>query len=420
MSETIHINDFENPQYTAEMSELIAAFDAAPPALDNDTFIRLAGERLDVPLDCDAGLLPRARSVIGQVLENGPVHGIGRMTLQQNAVDGLVNTSRMNYLHNTFPEVGNTPVERPIIVVGMPRSGTTHLLKLLAVDESLRTLRRWQCYDPLPSRGMLEGTAVDNREEEGAFKDQMSDVMVPHMRGLFDVHAGDATEEIEIMGKAYYGVAISFQGDTPQYDDAFYNHDQTEAYQYLYRFLQAMQWVQRDDGRQRWLLKTPQHMGALPAVRSVFPDATMVFTHRDPASVFTSLLTLIGYVLRVMYRQPTKQQILEKTRRMQHGFLRGLVNEIDSMDGPVEHVYFDKFMQDKHGTIERVYRAAGLAFDSATEQRISTELNTHTRGRHGKFVYDLEGDFGLTRDQVREEFAYYIDRFPVAIEESHQ
>ena len=146
----------------------------------------------------------------------------------------------------------------------------------------------------------------------------------------------------------------------------------------------------------------------------------MVFTHRDPASVFTSLLTLIGYVLRVMYRKPTKEQILEKTRRMQHGFLRGIVNEIDKMDGPVEHVYFDKFMQDKHGTIERVYKSAGLDFDSATEQRISEELNTHTRGRHGRFVYDLEGDWGLTRDQVRDEFAYYIDRFPVAIEESHQ
>jgi hypothetical protein len=125
-------------------------------------------------------------------------------------------------------------------------------------------------------------------------------------------------------------------------------------------------------------------------------------------------------VLRVIYRRPTREQILEKTRRMQHGFLRGLVNEIDNMSGPVEHVYFDKFMQDKQGTIERVYRAAGLAFDSTTEQRISAELNTHTRGRHGRFVYDLDGDFGLTRDQVREEFSYYIDRFPVAIEESHQ
>jgi hypothetical protein len=420
MSDTIHIDDFDDPQFTPEMLELMAAFDADPPGLDNDTFIQLAGERLDVPMDVDDGLLARAQSVIGQVMAHGDVHGMGRMTLQQNAVDGLVNTSRMNYLHNTYAEVGQTPVAKPIVVVGMPRSGTTHLLKLLSVDDSLRTLKRWQCYDPLPSRGMLEGTAPDNREEEGGFKDQMSDVMVPHMRGLFDVSAGDATEEIEFMGKAYYGVAISFQGDTPQYDDDFYRHDQTEAYRYLYRFLQAMQWVQRDDGCERWLLKTPQHMGALKALKNVFPDAPMVFTHRDPASVFTSLVTLIGYVERVMYRKPTREQILEKTWRMQHGLLRGLVNDIDSMTGPVEHVYFDKFMQDKHGTIERVYKAAGMDFDSATEQRISEELNTHTRGRHGRFVYDLEGDWGLTRDQVRKEFAYYIDRFPVAIEESHQ
>ncbi|TGD70221.1 sulfotransferase [Mangrovimicrobium sediminis] len=139
----------------------------------------------------------------------------------------------------------------------------------------------------------------------------------------------------------------------------FYGTDQAPAYRFLHRFLQAVQWCEQYPPGQRWLLKSPQHLGALTAVQSVFPDATLVFTHRDPASVFTSLITMIGYVLRSTYATPGKQQIIDKTLRMQHGFLRGLVRDIDNLKGPVEHVYFHEFMADRPGTVARIYRADG-------------------------------------------------------------
>ena len=227
-------------------------------------------------------------------------------------------------------------------------------------------------------------------------------------------------KKLKRCSKACYGVTPSFQGDLPNYDNRFYAQDQTQAYQFLYRYLQTLQWVEKDDVASRWLLKSPQHMGALPAIKNVFPDACMVFTHRDPASVFTSLITMIGYNLRCMYSRCTKQQIIEKTRRMQHGFLRGIVNDIDTLDGPIEHVYFDKFMSNKVETVERVFAAASIEMDDAARQRVIEATTTQTRGRLGRYIYDLEGDFGLTRDQIREEFSYYIDRFDVAIEETQQ
>ncbi len=420
MSDTIHITDFEQPDYTPRMRELLQALASRDIPLDPASIYRLAAEAIDVPLHMDEVAMERFQSIYREVFANGEVHPMGRMGLHTRAVDGFADVSRMEYIHANWPGVGAAPIEKPLVVAGMPRSGTTHLLKLLSADPVFRTLQRWQTYRSFPSRAMLEGREADNRREIGAQKDATLDITLPHFRKLFDVSATDATEEIEVMSKACYGVTLSFQGDVPEYDARFYGNDQSEAYQFLRRFLQAVQWCEHYPDGQRWLLKSPQHLGALTAVQNVFPDATLVFTHRDPASVFTSLITMIGYVLRSTYRQPTKRQIIEKTFRMQHGFLRGLVRDIDRIDAPVEHVYFHEFMRDKPGTVERIYRAAGLPFDAAARARVVGEMNTHTRDRQGKVVYDLERDFGLTRAEVRAEFAYYTDRFDVEIEETHQ
>ncbi len=420
MSESIHISDYENPVYSPEMAELIAALEGQPVALDSETLLRLAEEKLDVPLHRDAAMLQRYQAFFAEVQANGRVHGMGLMGLQQNAVDGLTDVSRLEYLHATYPEIAQTPIERPLIVAGMPRSGTTHLLKLLSSEPALRTMKRWQTFQSFPTRAMLDGREADNRREYGAQRDQMIDILLPHQRAMFDVGADDSTEEIEVMAKGCYGVAPSFLGHVPRYDHAFYNTDQTDAYRFLYRYLQAIQWVDKERSGPRWLLKTPQHLGALTAVRNVFPDACMVFTHRDPASVFTSLVSMTGYILRISYRPISKARIIEKTLAMQHGLLRGLVRDIDAMTGPVEHVYFDQFLKNKAATVERIYRAAGLEFDDAARRRIAELEATATRNRLGKVVYDLEGDFGLKRDDIRREFAYYTDRFPVAIEETQE
>ncbi|WP_317930798.1 sulfotransferase [Halioxenophilus sp. WMMB6] len=420
MSEQIHITDFEQPIYTEQMIQVLTKLEGLEIALDNKSLLAKVQANLDVPLHIDNEMLARFQSLYGEVFANGPLHAMGRLGLQNRAVDGIADVSRMEYIHATYPEVGERPIERPLIVAGMPRSGTTHLLKLLSSDPFFHTLYRWQTYRSFPSKAMLEGRETDDRRETGAAKDAILDVTLPHFRSLFDVEASDATEEIEVMAKACFGVTPSFQGDVPEYDRMFYSTDQTPAYRFLYRFLQAMQWCEKTPLESRWLLKSPQHLGALTAVNRVFPDACLVFTHRDPASVFTSLVTMIGYVIRATYSSATKQQIIDKTLRMQHGFLRGLVNDIDKISGPVEHIYFDQFMKNKQEAVARIYRAAGMEFNSDVERRVTEQAQAHTRDRRGKVVYDLQADFGLSRDEIRKEFAYYIDRFPVAIEESHQ
>lgn len=420
MENVIHISDFENPEHTPQTLEMMKALEGMDIRLDPQSLIAAASQELDVPVQLEPGMMDRFQDLSSEVLANGPTHALGKAGLMSRAVSGITDVSRMAYLRNLHPEIADIRIERPLIVAGMPRSGTTHLLKLLSSDASLHSLYRWQTYQSFPSRAMLEGRAEDNRQATAAEKDAMQGVTLPHFRSLFDVGADDATEEIEVMAKACFGITPTFQGDVPKFDEQFYGTDQTAAYEFLHRYLQTVAWCEQFPKESRWLLKSPQHLGALKAVNGVFPDACFVFTHRDPTSVFTSLITMIGYVLRLTYTTATRRQIIDKTLRMQHGFLRGLVRDIDTVKGPVEHVYFHQFMRNKHETVERIYKASGLTFDSEVEKRISDLSREHSRGRHGRVVYDLEGDFGITRDEIRQEFRYYTDRFPVEIEETHQ
>lgn len=419
--EMIKIDDLEKPIPSPVVAQMLKDLEGVDISFDLSVLQDLARGQLDVPLNIDDGLVDRFLIPFEEVKANGSVHKLGLMIMQQVIVSGVVDTSRMNYMFEHYPEISERPIREPLIVAGMPRSGTTYLLQLLSQEPSLFTLKKWESICPFPSKEILDGGAPDTRREEARVKfDGFHDIL-PLARTLYNVDLDDSTEELEVMVKGGYGITASFFGDTPQFDQNFYNTSQVDAYRYLYRQLQALQWLKQEDVTNRWLLKTPQHLGALDALDTVFPDATIVFTHRDPASVFTSLMTLLGYGVRQCYSRTTKQEIIERTRRMQHGFLRGLVKHADQFKGRCVHVYFNELMADYQSVMKRIYTAAGMTYDDAAKARISKQAKQFKRGSQGgRVVYDLEGDFGITREQVREEFSYYLDKFPVAIEEQHQ
>lgn len=419
--DTIRINDLENPIQTPAASELIDNLQTVDIHFDDEGLKEMARQQLDVPLDVDDGLLKRFMNPFEEAKANGPVHKLGLLTMQQLAVLGMVDTSRMNYMFERFPEIAARQIEAPLVVAGMPRSGTTYLLQLLSKEPSFIKLKKWESICPFPNKAVLDGEVPDTRREEAREKFEAFHAILPLARAMYNVDLDDSTEELEVMVKGGYGITASFFGDTPQFDNKFYGTSQLAAYKYLYRQLQALQWLKKADPNKRWLLKSPQHLGALDALDAVFPDATVVFTHRDPASVFTSLMTLLGYGVRQCYSSTSKQQIIERTRRMQHGFLRGLVKHADRFQDRCVHVYFHDLMEDYKSAVANIYHASGMSFDHAAEERVDQQATLFKRGgQGGRIVYDLEGDFGLTRDQVREEFSYYMDKFPVAIEEQHQ
>lgn len=418
--ETIRITDLHQPVQSPAMLALLAQFKDADIKLDAQTLLTLAQEQLDIPVDIDDGLLTRFTTIFDEIIKQAPTHNVGRFTLQQLAVNGIAQTTYMNHILKTYPKA-NDPIEKPLIVAGLPRSGTTHLLQLLTTEPELMWMKTWETKQPFPSPAMIDGETPDNREELGVAGCKTFVDIMPLQPSIYDAGAYDSTEEIEVMVHGCYGLVPGMLGDSPAFDASYYGQDRTADYEYLYKQLQALRWVQKGTTDQRWLLKSPAHLGVLPSIDKVFPGASLVFTHRDPASVFSSLINLLGYGTRAFYNNISKEQLVGKAKRMLHGFLRGAVDNADLFEDRSAHLYFHDLKRDVIEYVERIYDLTGMKYDDAAKARIAAQAEKFSRGHSGKrVVYDIEADFGITRDQIREEFSYYIDKYPVEIEESHK
>lgn len=418
--ENVRITDLHEPVQSPAMLELLKQMEGADIKLDGQTMLALAQQQLDIDVDIDDGLLGRFETLFSEIVECAPTHNVGRYSLQQLAVNGIVQTSYMNHILKTYPEA-NAPIEKPLIVAGLPRSGTTHLLQLLTTEPELLWMKTWESRKPFPSPAMLNGEVPDDREEEGVASHKLLTDLMPLQPSIYDAGAQDSTEEIECMVHGCFGLVPGMLGDSPKFDASYYGQDRTADYRYLYKQLQALRWVKKGSLEQRWLLKSPAHLGVLASVNQVFPDASVVFTHRDPASVFSSLINLLGYGTRVYYSSISKEQLVGKAKRMLHGFLQGAVNNAGLFEGRSVHLYFHDLKRDVIEYVEKIYALTGMEYDSAAQARVAEKANQFSRGHSGKrIVYDIEADFGITRDEIRNEFSYYIDKFPVQIEESHQ
>lgn len=418
--QTIRITDLEKPIQSPAMLELLRQFKDADISLDGQTLLELAQQQVQIPLDIDDGLVTRFTRLFDEIIAQAPTHNVGRYTLQQIAVNGIAQTTYMNHIFKTYP-AANTSIEKPLIVAGLPRSGTTHLLQLLTTAPELLWMKTWETRQPFPSPAMIKESALDNREELGVAALKTFVDIMPLQPSIYDAGPYDSTEEIEAMVHGCYGLVPNMLGDAPAHDTRYYGQDRSDDYQYLYKQLQALQWIKGGTSEQRWLLKSPAHLGVLPTINKVFPDASVVFTHRDPASVFSSLINLLGYGTRAYYDSISKDQLVGKAKRMLHGFLRGAVDNANLFEGRSTHLYFHELKRDVIEYVEKIYALIGLEYDDAAKARVAEQAKKFSRDHSGKrIVYDIQADFGISRDQIREEFSYYLDKYPVEIEESHR
>ncbi len=338
--------------------------------------------------------------------------GIGRLTLWNKLA--LFARSRLlihDYLQK-HPDVHDVEIERPIIVAGLPRSGTTHLLNLLAADSQKHALPLWESYEPLPLPGepAREG-GVDPRYARCAAQweaIQKSSPLLPAMHPLDPDHIH---EELELMGPNFASYNFEWLAMSPRWRDDYYAHDQTPHYEFMKTVLKILQ-SRRGPGR--WVLKCPQHLEQLPVLHKTFPDATFVVTHRDPVSVIQSAITMLAYGQRNGRRKIQAKALVEYwSDRVEH-LLRACVRDREVLPASQSiDVPFHEFMADDLGMIEKIYAKAGDEMTETVRGGLQQFLDSHPRGKYGRVLYDLKGDFGVEPAELRERFGFYFDAFPV-------
>jgi len=315
------------------------------------------------------------------------------------------------------PEILAERIDRPVIVTGLPRSGTTHLVNMLAADARFHSLPLWESYEPVPLPG--EPALPDGSDPRyarcAAAWDGMRQV-TPLLASMHPMEPDHIHEELELMGPDFASYNFEWLSMSPRWRDHYYASDQTPHYEYLRRALQLLQWQRRQPGR-RWVLKCPQHLEQLPVLLKVFPDATVVFTHRDPVAVIQSTITMQAYTQRIQRPKVELGRLrdywIERSEHLLRACVRdrALVPLAHSVDCP-----FHLFMREPWSILTEVYAKAQLPVSAAARASLDHYLAAHPRGRAGQVLYDLKGDFGVEPTQLRERFRFYTDRFTVPSE----
>jgi hypothetical protein len=340
---------------------------------------------------------------------------MGQFGTFNSLVRYLIQRSRLEALYLEHPEIDEIEIERPLIIAGLPRSGTSHLLNLIGADSRLRALRRWESQEPIPSVAARKGEIPDDRIANGQAGLEQMNLLIPLMTNLYDVPNHGIHEEVELQHMCLSSLLMASGQPVTGWMDGYFAEDQRPHYAFLKRSLKALQFL---EPKERWVLKSPQHLGWLPALTETFPDATFVCTHRDPVSVFTSWITLTCYAARLSRDSIIFDELIPHAQKLMKLLLDGVVRDKDCLPADrTEHVYFHEFMADDRATLDRIYERAGLPMTGQTKAEIDHYIETHPRGRHGKVVYDLEGDFGITRDAMYDYFGDYINAFPIEREE---
>lgn len=341
--------------------------------------------------------------------------GLGRLLMFGDCVRYAANRLRIQHLLTRHPEIGEIEIVAPVIVIGLPRSGTTHLVNLLAADTRFRSMPLWESYEPVPDTD--ERATADGTDPRWTRCQQTWEAMqagAPLVAAMHPMAPDHVHEEIELMTPDFSSYNLEWVARAPEWRDSYLAHDQTPHYRYMKQVLQILQWYRP---RERWVLKSPQHLEQIGPLLTTFPDATIVVTHRDPVAVVQSTITMLTYSARTAYRTTRPDWYRDYwTERIGVLLDASLVDRhLLPADRTVD-VYFDEYMADELGTLQRVYECAGIELTDAARTEIEAYRGAHPRGKEGRVVYDLRRDFSTTPEEVRARFGAYLDRFPVRIE----
>lgn len=416
MNESIVISDLANPVLTDPQREALALTKELVVSFDVASILAEATGKLALDDFGPEDFRRRLQLLCDEWGSDDGLTNIGRLSLRNK----LVQYSRNRLLiHDTLkrhPEIHDEVIDRPIIVCGLPRSGTTHLVNLLAADARLRSLPLWESYEPVPSPfEKPRDDGVDPRYQRCLKQWETTQLMMPLLAAMHPMNPDHIHEELELMGPDFASYNFEWLSMSPRWRDDYFQHDQTPHYGYMKSVLKLLQWQDRLAGnvKQRWVLKCPQHLEQLPVLRQIFPDATLAVTHRDPVAVIQSAITMLAYGQRMNRRKVLMPELLGYWTDRIERLLRSCVR--DRAVWPARQsvdIAFHELIADDLGTAGTIYDLARLPMTTAARSQHQVFLEQN-RENYGRVRYDLENQFGVRTGELRERFDFYFEAFPL-------
>ena len=396
--------DTRSPEERARLEEA----EKQPLDMSVDRVLSEAERRTGLTDLGDGDVLERLRLLLAEVEADDNVWKAHKELFVEHCVKAAANRLRIQRYWSRHPESLDVTIERPIDVIALPRSGSTHLENLLAADRRLRHLPVYLAAQPAPQPGEdLGPDGVDPRWTRAAAKwDMMRENRL--MAAMHEHSPDHACGENELQIPDFSSYQWEWMAFVPGFRDRYLGTDQTPHYCYMRDVLKAV--THQFPGDQRWMLKSNQHSEQLGPLMSAYPDATVVMIHRDPVATLQSLLTMRGLAFKPSRKVPDIDTHvgywIDRIERMLRAYLRdrSLVPEQQLVE-----VMFADIVADDVKASATVLERAGLTVTDECLADIESYMASHPRGRDGRVVYDLEGDFGVSAEELRERFAFYTE-----------
>jgi hypothetical protein len=343
------------------------------------------------------------------------LHFVGRVLARSDVLNWLENRLEMTAARKQHPEIDQERVERPLFITGLPRTGTSILHDLLGHDPAARVPLAWEVRHPCPPP---EHASYESDERIARTDEEVRlwcDI-VPEYDSMHELGAQIPVECIQITAHEFCSDELSGRHLVPSYAGWLANADLAPAYRFHKQTLKLLQW--RTPG-QRWVLKAPSHLGALDALLAVYPDARIVWTHRDPLTVMASVASILFSTAWVRSDAVDGDQVL--------GWFTGetcaallaagsATRDLRDRDGSQFYdVRYTDLTRDPGETIAGIYSNFGMAFDDKAESAIRSAIHAKPKGRHGSHRYDFSGT-GWDPKIERERFRDYQQRYTVPSE----
>jgi hypothetical protein len=412
----VRLDDLDDPRFSDDAREMIAAIEPLADDVELSPTACMDQARAETGLD-DFGPLDfveRLDVYCTALRDEAGLSLLGRFNLHSQIVKLLRNRLQIEALAARCPAILDLEIARPIVICGLPRTGTTHLHNLVSADPALRSLPYWESVEPVlaPSDTAAPGDPDPRiaRTEAGL---AFLHTAMPSFDGMHEMTTWHVHEEIQLLAIDFSTMLMETTALVPSWAAYYREHDQTSSYRYLKKVLQCCQHLRGGD---RWVLKSPQHLEQFPALFEVFPDATFVVTHRDPVSVTVSLGTMVAYGARMSTAHPDPVRIGRYWAARTEEMLRACVRDRDVLptDRSID-VRFHEFMRDEAAMVGRIYAVADQPLTDDARDAMAKFVVDHPRGRHGAVAYDA-AQLGLDRAERRAALRFYSDRFGVELE----
>jgi hypothetical protein len=381
-----------------------------------DDVLKLAAQRTGLT-EIDSDSWRDGLTIILDEVNSSPAFTpFGRERILDDATNALGRRLQIHDYIQAHPEVLDAPVERPLVVLGMPRTGTTVISYLLDQDPARRSLIHWQCVHPVPP-ATTETLRTDPRclallKEQRQILEfvTQANMPLPHWED-----ADGPTEDMFIHNQDFKGLSWDSFLSTSRYAEwLLHETDMTSTYEYQKRYLQVLQ----STAPGAWSLKMPSHSVHIEALLKVFPDARLVWAHRDPYKATGSLANLWklpkGMVLHPEAIDP-KAMGRNAMAQMRYHVERPLRARDRIGDNRFFHMYYHEMMRDPMDVMRRIYDWAGDPLTTETEAHMQNWLAEHPQDRFAPNAYSLD-EYGLTVKQLEPIFAEYLDTFDIELE----